>query len=145
MKTILRITPVCFFLLLMSCGNDNSTDTFSSSFSGKQEKMDFLAKHFKLRTKVKDAEYHIMIQDNSGGLVPGPSFWSYHIALKLDPAKLNQWVDTTQKVEPYELPDWNRILPATYFWNIDGEKRFFEGGYVWVEETNILLYVHPVN
>lgn len=137
---------VCFICFLFSCAdNGNSTDTYSSSFSGKKEKMDFLARHFQLKTKVKDAEYHIMVQDNSGGLVPGPSFWSYHIALKLDPADLDRWIDTNKKVEPYELPDWSQILPATYYWNTDGEKRFFEGGYVWVEETSILLYVHSVN
>jgi hypothetical protein len=136
----------CVLILVQSCSDKGqSTDTYSSSFSNKKEKIAFLQKYFHLKTKVRDAEYYIMIQDNSGGFVPGPSFWHKQIALKLDRYNLDQWIDTSLEVEAYPLPDWSHILPPNKYWSIKGKKRFFEFGFVWIEENNILLFSESVN
>lgn len=149
LKIILKLLPACFIFILLSCqGSENSPETYSSSFSTKKEKMAFLKKHFHLETKVKDAEYLIVNYGNPDDWFPGPNDSHMQIALKLDSRDFIKWIDTTRcvkEVDAYEQPDWIGILPVTNYWSIEGKKRFFDNGYISVEENNILLFSKTVN
>lgn len=146
LKSALKLLPVCFILL--SCQYNQSPETYSSGFSSKQEKIAFLKKHFQLNSNVKDVEFLIVNYGSTDDWFPGPNDSHMQIALKLDQCYFSKWIDTTQgvkEVDPYEEPDWTGILPTTNYWNIQGKKRFFDNGFVWVEENDILLFSHSVN
>lgn len=60
-----------------------TTDSRSTSFEDKEEKLAFLQKYFDMPSEVVDAEYHIVYQDNSQGAVPGLSEWEIRAALQV--------------------------------------------------------------
>ncbi|MEP6296930.1 MAG: hypothetical protein ABJ382_06365, partial [Ilumatobacter sp.] len=87
---------VAGLLLGSGCGasdpvdEDLTTDTTSASISGESEQIDFLDRYVTLPTPVSETEFHIVYQDNSRGVVPGPSDWTIEFAVRVDPDGMSQ-------------------------------------------------------
>jgi len=69
-------------------------------------------------SEVKDAEYHIIYCDNSGGLVPGPSDWDIRVALKVDPEDILLWTDGMKKLIPgqIDIDLWDELKTERLTW-----------------------------
>ncbi len=100
-------------LLLAACSNigAKTTDTQSSAFGTKEGKLDFLRKYLTHMEGVRDAEYHIVFQDNGAGLVPGPTDYSIIVALVVDPDSLVHWTENcVGKDTLVDADPWRKAL-----------------------------------
>ena len=102
--------------------DDRTTDTWSSSFDNKDDKLDFLVKYLNLYSDVEDAEYHIVYHDNSGGLIPGPSDWDIRVALKVAAEDIPLWTEGMKKLIPGQISTdlWDDLKSERFTWN-EGE------------------------
>lgn len=100
-----------------------STDSWSTSFPDREEKLGFLEEYLVLPSEVRDAEYHIVYQDNSGGLVPGPSDWDIRAALRVEQEDMALWTEGMNRILPEQIDlglwngletealDWGQLVP----------------------------------
>ncbi|MCL2812897.1 MAG: hypothetical protein FWD25_13545, partial [Clostridia bacterium] len=103
MKRVLIILFIASLTLLASCTNklptinhnenNKTTNTKSSVFDSKSEKIEFLKKYLLTYSEIADAEYHIVFYDNSTGLIPGPSDWDLKVAIKISPTEIDGWLE----------------------------------------------------
>lgn len=100
---------------------NKTTDTWSSEFASRDEKLAFLAEYLIMPSEVLDAEYHIVYYDNSTGLIPGPSDWDVRAALKVKPEDIPLWTDGLVAVSPEEidLEWWVGLSSANILWDGD--------------------------
>lgn len=140
------ILGIGVFVVFVSCSNDNkTTDTHSKTLGNTQDKILFLKKYFQLRTEVEDTEFHLVYQDNSTGLLAGPSDWSYAIALKVHPDSIDKWeLGCTIPADFFVAEDWDDIITDKTIWNLDtlleGNVLVCEQGYTLIEGRNIILF-----
>jgi hypothetical protein len=108
----------------------------SSEISSEHEKVLFLAKYLQMESDIEAAEFHIRYQDNSGGLVPGPSEWDIQAVMKVEPEDLGPWSKGMIRVgaDPGEGPvfkDWPEwgysLLPHNPNWQIKSKPTVFAG------------------
>lgn len=100
---------------------NKTTDTWSSEFASRDEKLAFLAEYLIMHSEVLDAEYHIVYFDNSTGLIPGPSDWDVRVALKIRQEEILLWTDgfTAIASEEIDLEWWDGLSSADIFWDGD--------------------------
>lgn len=114
-------------MLLGSCSEQESrtTDTLSSAFSTKSEKMEFLEQYYTAATEILDTEYHIIYQDNDTGLVPGPSDWSFKVAFKIEKSQVDEWITEEMEKSSADQVDitwWDELLIGDIDWKSIPEK-----------------------
>jgi hypothetical protein len=105
-----------------------TTDTRSSTFPDDHSKIVFLKKYLKLPSEVEAAEYHIRYQDNSGGVVPGPSDWDMQVVLKDKPDSLPLWTDGLTQIDHADLSWGYGLLPSEKRWAIESTPAVYERG-----------------
>jgi len=120
---------VIFVLRFIEPDNDEpnkTTDTWSSEFTGIDEKLAFLTEYLIMPSEVLDAEYHIVYHDNSTGLIPGPSDWDVRVALKIKAEELPLWTDGFDGVSPNEidLAWWNELPSDDISWDSAGAEYY---------------------
>jgi hypothetical protein len=78
---------------LLSPGEHESltTDTDSAELKSSAERVAFLGRYLKLRTRVSDARFQIVYHDNSQG-IPGPSDWSIAAVVQVTPGDGPAWL-----------------------------------------------------
>jgi hypothetical protein len=105
-----------------------TTRTSSSQFSTQQEKLQFLKKYLTFYSDVYMAEYYIDFQDNSYGLVPGPSEWDIIVSLKVPKDSIKKWIDGFQKIEPNEidLNVWDRLNLVPSKWSTKSKPAYYK-------------------
>jgi len=106
--------------------NNLSTDTWSSSFNNRDDKLSFLSRYLVSFSEILDAEYHIFYADNSKGLVPGPSYWDIRAALKVKSEDIPKWLDGYSVVSPdvINLDWWAKIRTDDITWTADDAKYY---------------------
>jgi len=79
-------------LLLAGCAEKSrTTDTRSTSLPTAKERVAFFCDYVLCPTRPDDAAFHLVYQDNSRGLVPGPDDATIHAVLKVPVADIAQW------------------------------------------------------
>ena len=154
-KCFFVATVLSFFMLIPSCKKEpvniengrlpippthseasRTTDTWSSYFENKDEKLAFLSEYLVMHSEVLDAEYHVVYHDNSGGLIPGPSDWDIKVALKVAPERIPLWTDGLNKLIRGQINAemWDELKsdrftwfePEAYeYWRRPGSNTFF--------------------
>lgn len=110
-------------LLLACSARSRSTDTPSTDFDEKGPKLDFLRKYMAHLEGVRDAEYHIIYNDNGSGSVPGPSDYSITVALLVEPDSLGHWLDKCAgKDTLIDIGRWRPALPR-FDWPVTSAPR----------------------
>ena len=116
-----------------------TTNTQSTQLKTSAERVAFLSRYLKLRTRVNDAAFHIVYHDNSGGL-PGPSDWSIAAAVKVTPADGPAWLGGAQPLSSNEtlsarMPATAGLIPAEWQVSSQGERYARDGALlVWHSE-----------
>ncbi|ACY14123.1 hypothetical protein [Haliangium ochraceum] len=64
-------------------GGSLSTDTDSRTLADTEARLAFLGRYLRMKSPVEDAAFLIHYQDNSGGMVPGPSDWDIRAVLQV--------------------------------------------------------------
>ena len=118
--------------LSLACHREPSrtTDKMSSEFSTDQAKIDYLSRYLKLQTAIEATEFHIQYQDNSGGLVPGPSEWDVQVVMKMKPEDTPVWSKGMKPADngDVKLLEWGySLLPRDSRWSIKSKPDVFVG------------------
>ena len=87
-------------LLLLGCkSGTRTTDTKSRSIKSKELKLAFLKDYMGSPTPPQDVEFHIVVHDNSGGMLAGPSDSDFQVAVKIS-KKLSDSLSNNHRNNP---------------------------------------------
>jgi hypothetical protein len=104
-----------------------ATDTRSAALQGDRAKLDFLKKYLRLPTEVQATEFHITYQDNSKGMVPGPSDYDLRVVVKVSPDKVPQWsAEMGQPTAPFDVAWAYELLPKEDRWRITSTPVYYQ-------------------
>lgn len=117
--------------ILSSCSEKNrSADIYSYTIQSKEEKLEVLKEYLTNESGLISGEFHIWIQDNSTGLVPGPSDHSFTFALKIEPDSINNW--TTSLVKRQDIVStkrWDKLKLKKDEWDLSGAPEVYYNDY----------------
>ena len=108
--------------------DSRTTDSRSTSFQDREEKLAFLQTYLDLPSGVSDAEYHIVYQDNSQGAVPGPSDWEIRAALQVEKEDISLWTDGMKKILPQQTDSrwWEDLKTPSFTWELSGDAQYYK-------------------
>lgn len=99
-----------------------TTDTYSNSLPDLYAREKFLKQYFHLPGEVEDLVFHVVYQDNSGGMIPGPSDWDIKILARITTKDLSNWQGALQPWSPGEKPDISWIEELSSDWVPDNAR-----------------------
>lgn len=120
-----------------------TTDTWSSSFDTPEDRIAFLEPYLKFSSDVLDTEYHVFYQDNTKGLVPGPSYWTYSVMIRVQPEDVSLWVKDYGKAidetaaEEIDFSHWDGLPFGAGEWSVESEPLCYQGGHA---DESLLIY-----
>src|ERR1041384_4670928 len=114
------------YLLTADEHESRPTDTKSTQLKTSTERVAFLSRYVKLRTRVTDTAFHIVYHDNSFGLA-GPSDWSIAAAVQVTPADGPTWLAGARPLGSSEVlsaptPATAGLIPSEWLVSSPGEK-----------------------
>jgi hypothetical protein len=112
------IVVVISFMAFSAATATMTTDTHSSNLPNDQAKIEFLKKYLEMYSEIEATEFHIRYDDNSTGLVPGPSDWDMQVVMKVAQNRLASWTAGLQKTEETDLSWAYDLLPKNKQWAI---------------------------
>ncbi|MBT9780066.1 PSP family protein [Clostridium sp. MCC353] len=126
-----------------------TTDTRSTEFENKDEKLGFLRKYMDMPSDVTEAEYHIVYQDNSRGMVPGPSDWEIRAALQVEEKDIPLWTEGMKKILPGQVDSrwWEDLQTSSFTWEIPKDAVYYKRPgsqtylVVWPDDGMILKFI----
>ncbi len=138
LAVLLIIILTIVFYPTPATGN-HTTDTLSSSFNNKEEKINFLKSYINLPTEIKDSEYHLIYFSGSG-IGVGPSEWDFKILVKIAPENLAKWLENIKEsTEEFDLSWAKELLPDN--WQISsGPKYYLRSGELTVFEDEAIIF-----
>jgi hypothetical protein len=113
-SSICALLLVLAALFALGCSRSSPSATqpkiiSSSQFGSLPEQIEALAPYYQVPTEVKTLDYEVRVQDNSGGLVPGPSDWSVMLFAKVQSDDLQKWTQGATKQEETGDISWARL------------------------------------
>ena len=117
-------------LLLLDCkSGTRTTDTKSRSIKSKDLKLAFLKDYMGSPTPLQDAEFHIVVHDNSGGMLAGPSDSDFQVAVKIKPDQVPKWTEGCEATRLDVRPAWvDPILSGKDGWNVSAQPDTYKCG-----------------
>lgn len=107
---------LAFFLAVAFAGcspsGPKTTNTSSDSLPSLEQRIEFLERYITFRRGYVDLSFHVLYQNNSGGMVPGPSDWDIRIVATVPPAELPQWVPAGVSATPTADTQWLTGVPG---------------------------------
>ena len=102
---------------------NQTTDTLSTSFNSKKERIDFLENYLNLPTEIEDTAYHIVYYSGSG-IGMGAKEWDFRIIAKLSPENLKKWLENAKESpKAFDLSWAKELLPQD--WQIKSEPKYY--------------------
>ncbi len=96
-------------LMLLACDEKTrTTDTHSRTLKSARARADFLCGYVLCPTRPLDAAFHIVFQDNSHGLLPGPSDGETNAVVKVSPDDTELWARGCTAKASEARPEWAR-------------------------------------
>jgi hypothetical protein len=115
------------FNLIFSHNNKLTTATSSCEFKTMEEKSSFLKKYMIINSEVRDTEYRIFFQDNSG-VPPGPSDWDIKVALMMQEENLDKWLAGFEEISAnmVSLSWWDDLNLDDNKWHLSSTPQFYK-------------------
>jgi hypothetical protein len=131
---------ILLLLVLLGCQQSRTTDTHSSAMVSVSEKVAFLSRYAKMPSTPLDVEFHIVYQDNSGGMVAGPSEWDIKFAAIVKDEEMSKWTAGFQQFPDAESDfSWSKdILPQDTKWSLEGDPQYYRRS-----EDGVEMAVYP--
>ncbi len=108
MKILFSTILIGLLLLIAGCDSDSkTTNTKSSTFKAKKEKITFLEKYVTFKRNYEELDFYISYQDNSGGMLSAPSDWDIGLIAIVPQNEINLWFKGLNKID--SLADQNKI------------------------------------
>ena len=125
----MRLVVVAALVLLGCKSGTRTTDTNSRSLKSRELKIAFLKDYMASPTEVQDAEFHIVVHDNSGGLLAGPSDSDFKAAVKVKPDKVPKWAEGCEAARLEVRPSWvDPLLSGKDGWDVRGQPDTYRCG-----------------
>lgn len=106
-------------VLVLACCSDKksrTTDTHSTSLATAKERVAFLCSYTLCPSPVRDAAFHVVYQDNSGGLVSGADDAVIHAVAAISKADVDKWSRGCIETPVPARPDWlDAMIDGTTF------------------------------
>lgn len=103
----MRALLVATALAACACNEKSrSTDTRSASLATAKQRTTFLCAYALCASPVKDAAFHVVFHDNSGGLLAGPDDADIKAVLSVDKDDLEKWTRGCTPARVEARPDW---------------------------------------
>jgi hypothetical protein len=117
-------------LLGMGCkSGTRTTDTRSSSITSKELKLAFLKDYMGSPTAVEDVEFHIVVHDNSGGMLSGPSDSDLRAAVRVKPDHVAKWAESCEAARLEVRPSWvDPMLKGKTGWEVKSQPDTYRCG-----------------
>lgn len=117
-------------LLLLGCkSGTRTTDTRSVAMKSKELKLAFLKDYLGSPTEVQDAEFHILVHDNSGALLSGPSDSDFKAAVKVKADHVPKWADGCTAARLDVRPPWvEPLLKGKTGWDVGSQPDTYRCG-----------------
>jgi hypothetical protein len=105
-----------------------SVDQHSSELPDDSSKIAFLKTYLHMESEIEGAEFHIQFQDNSRGLVPGPSDLHLDVVMKMAPIDVPRWTaGLTPAADEIDLT-WGHDLLRQHNWTVNRKPTAFVRG-----------------
>lgn len=119
---------VCVALLGCKSGS-GTTNTKSRKIASKELRIAFLKDFMAYPSEVQDAEFHIIAQDNSGGLLGGPSDADFKAAVKVKPDDVVKWAQGCTAARLEVRPAWaDTMLSGKDGWDVASQPDTYRCG-----------------
>jgi hypothetical protein len=140
----ISLTIAIVSLGLGACSDRPSltTSTYSSQLGSDRQKIDFLAKYFKLLSPIEATEFHIVYHDNDFA----PSDSDIEAAIKVSRSNLKFWTEGMQLQQQSIDLNWGYALIAKdqQKWNIKSKPKIYRrssgDGFVAVFESEGIIF-----
>jgi hypothetical protein len=140
----MKLIPV-LLLTVFICGcaqsSNSMTDTTSDQLLTLKERIHFVEKYVVTGRTYSELSFHITYQDNSGGVVPGPSDSDYRLVATVPADELDLWIPAGAK--PTSKPDLNWLATVPDSNRAAGITEWYEKGTTVVgidRKQNIVAY-----
>jgi len=115
----MRWGAVALAVLLVGCSKGRSTDTRSSAFPTSTERVRFVKAYVLSPTDFEDAEFHIVLHDNSRGFIAGSDDYDMRIAVRVQPELVEKWTIGCSEAALSPRFAWAKeILGAREGWDV---------------------------
>lgn len=102
-----RSAVVLVLVVLCGCKSSSRTvDVKSKTLKDKALKLAMVKDYAQGPTVPLETEFHLVHHDNSGGMIPGPDDFTYHIVVKVKPDDVAQWARGCERVQLPVRPSW---------------------------------------
>ena len=103
-------------------GGRLTTDTWSRDLPSQEERIRFLRRYLKFRTRVLDCEFHIVYHDNGFA----PSDWAISAAVRVAPADVPPWLQDAVPASGESAFNYRAVVPAR--WDVKSAPEFLSRG-----------------
>ncbi len=76
------------------------------------DRIRFVETYVRFKRTYEKLDYDIMYQNNSGGMVPGPSDWDVRLVAVVPAAELDKWIPANAEKSEGPPPAWLTSLPG---------------------------------
>ena len=106
-------TILLLAVLFTGCArsSNRTTDTTSDQLPSLEARVQFVEVYVVAGRRYSELSFHIRFQDNSGGMVPGPSDWDFRLVASVTANELADWIPAgATPINKPEL-DWLATVP----------------------------------
>ena len=117
-------------LLLLGCkSGTRTTDTRSAGIKSKELKLAFIKDYLGSPTEVLDVEFHVVVHDNSGSLLSGPSDEDLKVAVKVKADHVSKWAAGCEAARLEVRPAWvEPMLKGKTGWEVSSQPDTYRCG-----------------
>ncbi|MER2559368.1 MAG: hypothetical protein ABTQ32_01530 [Myxococcaceae bacterium] len=102
-----RVGLVALLCCVAGCDEKSrSTDTRSTTLKTAKARSGFLCAYALCASPVKDAAFHVVFHDNSGGLLAGPDDSDIRAIVSVDKDDLEKWTRSCTPARVDARPEW---------------------------------------
>lgn len=102
-----RLGLAALLFCLSGCDEKSrSTDTRSTTLKTAKARSSFLCAYALCASPVKDAAFHVVFHDNSGGLLAGPDDSDIRAIVSVDKDDLEKWTRSCTPARVDARPEW---------------------------------------
>jgi hypothetical protein len=115
---------------LLGCKSENkSIDTRSSGIKSRELRIAFLKDYLSSPTEPLDVEFHLVLHDNSGGLISGPNDFDFRVAVKVTADAVARWAMGCEAARLDVRPEWvEAMLKGKKGWEVSSQPDTYRCG-----------------
>lgn len=117
-------------VLVLGCkSGTRTTDTKSRKIASRDLRIASLKDYMGSPTALLDTEFHIVIHDNSGGMLSGPSDADFKAAVRVKPDHVAKWAESCTAARLDVRPEWvDPMLSGKDGWDVSSQPDTYRCG-----------------